>query len=181
MPSWWYVFYHFMLVDENKDFRFAAAFFDSPFLFPTRSLSLIRSLHILPFLMCRARETRRGKSWYFEIHSLNKFSMSWPEGETAVHTARWLKYIERNECARKREKSKHEKDECEKPEDDEKYHNPATIEIEQMLLFYIINFSFSITSSVQRVGIDRRNSHWTFFRRCSQLFAVWQKVDAFTQ
>lgn len=118
--------------------------------------------------MCRARETRKGKSWYFEIHSLNKFSMSWPEGETAVHTARWLKYIERNECARKREKSKHEKDECEKPEDDEKYHNPATIEIEQMLLFYIINFSFSITSSVQRVGIDRRNSHWTVICRVLQ-------------
>lgn len=26
MSSWWYVFYHFMLVDENKEFRFAAAF-----------------------------------------------------------------------------------------------------------------------------------------------------------
>lgn len=66
--------------------------------------------------------------------------MSWPRRHTLVLCTHIGKYDV------KRDIGAIEKG-CETPEDDEKHHNPA-IETEQMLLFYIINFSFSITSFI---------------------------------
>lgn len=100
-----------------------------------------------------------------QIHSQNEFSMSWPEGETAVYRNMMWSF------------EAHSFNDRENDAELKSLKMMRSIIIRllkqsKMLLFYIINFSFSITSSIQ--GIRALISSPSLqFRNVEQ---VWGKV-----